>query len=69
MVINMWVYKTIKICALGFKGGYFNIDEFNHQLNKLGAENWELVTSFDTNEQNGKSRDIIAILKKHVEDV
>lgn len=60
----MWEYKVIKLSAIGFKGGYINIGVFNEQLNLYGKEGWELVTSFDTNEDSGKSREVITVFKR-----
>lgn len=61
----MWEYKVIKLSTIGFKGGYINISVFNEQLNLYGKEGWELVTSFDTNEDSGKSREVITVFKRY----
>ena len=38
--------------------------ELDKYMNTLGAEGWELVSAFDTNEAYGASRDVIAIFKR-----
>jgi phosphoribosyl-ATP pyrophosphohydrolase len=52
----------------GYTEGWFvstlNLEEFEKLLNKLGEEGWELITSFDTNRNQGVSHEVIAILKR-----
>jgi hypothetical protein len=45
-------------------GGLFNSQKFNHELNRLGWEGWELVSVFDTNRMNGGTRFVVAVLKR-----
>jgi hypothetical protein len=45
-------------------GGKIDGQKLNNRLNELGAEGWELVSVFDTNMLEGKTRDVIAILKR-----
>ena len=60
-----WEYKTIKTDTEGFLvGGKFDQDSFEQVLNGLGEQGWELVSVFDTNMEGGKSRHVIAILKR-----
>lgn len=60
-----WEYTTFTIGASGwFRGGKLDGQQFKDHLNKLGQENWELVSVFDTNESHGKTRDVIAVLKR-----
>lgn len=61
-----WEYKTLKIDPVGFEGGIVKTDVFERELNRLGSLGWELVSSFDTNQDNGRSREILAIFKKSV---
>jgi hypothetical protein len=58
-----WEYKTLKLEA-GFRGGNLNPEELDQILNELDREGWEVVTSFDANQGNGETRDIIFILKR-----
>lgn len=38
-----WEYKTIKVDATGFAGGKFDQEKFEHLMNDLGRQGWELV--------------------------
>ena len=57
-------YKTIKLATSGFLGGKFDASDLDAELNRLGDQGWELVSSFDTNSVHGQTRDIVAILKR-----
>lgn len=58
-------YLTLKIAATGwFAGGDLDGDALNEKLNELGAVGWELVSVFDTNMMHGRTRDVIAVLKR-----
>jgi hypothetical protein len=60
-----WEYLTVMFAATGFwLGGKLDGKAFNDELNKLGQEGWELVSVFDTNMEPGKTRDVIAVLKR-----
>lgn len=60
-----WEYTTMQVKAKGFfLGGAFDASEFQNELNKLGAEGWELVSVFDTNMVQGQTRDIVAVFKR-----
>jgi hypothetical protein len=60
-----WEYATVMFEASGwFVGGALDGEKLNNRLNELGQEGWELVTVFDTNVQGGRSRDIVAVLKR-----
>lgn len=60
-----WEYTTVMFEASGwFVGGALDGEKFNNRLNQLGEEGWELVSVFDTNAQGGRSRDIVAVLKR-----
>ena len=63
-----WEYKTIKTDTTGFVvGGKFDQNSFEQLLNGLGEQGWELVSVFDTNVEGGKSRHVVAILKRPLE--
>jgi hypothetical protein len=63
-----WEYKTIKVDTTGFvAGGKFDQDSFEQILNGLGERGWELVSAFDTNVEGGKSRHVVAMLKRPIE--
>jgi hypothetical protein len=60
-----WEYRTVMFEASGwFLGGELDGEKFNARLNQLGEEGWELTSVFDTNVQGGRSRDIVAVLKR-----
>jgi len=48
----------------GLLGGKFNVQELTDRLNELGRERWELVAMLDTNMLEGRTRDIVAVLKR-----
>ena len=60
-----WEYKTLEFVTKGFAGGLLDISSFNQILNDYGREGWELVSCFDTNQSQGASRRVIAVLKRH----
>jgi hypothetical protein len=45
-------------------GGKLDAQKLTDRLNQLGEEGWELVSVFDTNMLEGKTRDVFAILKR-----
>jgi len=58
-------YLTIKFATAGFfAGGDLDGDAFNARLNEMGNEGWELVSVFDTNMLHGRTRDVVAVLKR-----
>lgn len=59
-----WEYKTIKTETSGMLGGILDIEEFDLKLNAFGREGWELVSVFDTNQSQGATRFVIAVLKR-----
>ena len=59
-----WEYMTIMLGAGGFFGGSVSGDTLTEKLNELGANGWELVTAFDTNMLQGRTRDVVAVLKR-----
>ncbi len=61
-------YKVLKKDISGgffSGGGIVEVDELQKELDKLGNEGWELVNTFDTNMHEGKSRDVVLILRKN----
>ena len=62
--MNQWEYKTLEFETKGFAGGLLEIDYFNSTLNSYGREGWELVSCFDTNQSQGASRRVIAVMKR-----
>lgn len=64
--MERWEYKTIKFETTGFLGGILDLQTFTDELNDLGRSGWELVSCFDTNQSQGASREVIAVLKRIV---
>ena len=63
-----WEYMTLMLPASGLVlGGKIDGQKFTDRLNKLGGEGWELVSVFDTNMLEGKTRDVIAVLKRRAQ--
>ena len=59
-----WIYKTLKLDTIGFKGGIVQTEVLEKGLNQLGEQGWELVVAFDTAQEDGRSREVLAIFKK-----
>lgn len=59
-----WEYQTLKVLPGGFFGGKVDEDELLAALNRMGSEGWELVSVFDTSYGQGRSREIVLILKR-----
>lgn len=60
-----WEYLTLMLPASGIVlGGKIDAQKFTDRLNQLGSEGWELVSAFDTNMVEGKTRDVVAVLKR-----
>lgn len=63
-----WEYKTIQMDfdsgTFFSQGGHFDSEAFSTALNRLGWEGWELVSIFDTNNVQGATRFVVAVLKR-----
>lgn len=60
-----WEYMTLMLSASGFLlGGKIDVQELTDKLNERGEEGWELVSVFDTTMLEGKTRDVVAVLKR-----
>lgn len=46
------------------RGGLFESEEFNRELNRLGWDGWELVSVFDTTRVEGSTRFVVAVFKR-----
>jgi hypothetical protein len=64
--MDRWEYRTIKVMTKGFTGGILEIQSFDSELNKMGAEGWELISCFDTNQSYGQTREVIAVFKRKI---
>ena len=45
-------------------GGKVDGEKLSGELNRLGRDGWELVSTFDTNMGHGATRDVVLILKR-----
>ncbi|WP_239616803.1 DUF4177 domain-containing protein [Cohnella mopanensis] len=63
--MERWEYKTLKF-KIGSFWGRVKVDEneFETALNAAGDQGWELVSSLDTNEYQGQSKELIVIMKR-----
>ena len=59
-----WEYRTMKVATGGFVGGKLDVTKLDGLMNSLGADGWELVSAFDTNQSYGASRDVVAVFKR-----
>lgn len=62
--MEKWEYKTISIETKGLGEGTPDISNFNMVINQLGNVGWELVSCFTTNQEQGYTRAVIAVLKR-----
>lgn len=63
-----WEYQTVKPGVVGTWGVSFDTDETQNFTNDLGAEGWELVSSFSVNEAAGRSTEVIFIFKRPISE-
>lgn len=59
-----WQYKIRKFGAKGIMGAKFDAGEIETEINEMGRQNWELVSTFDTNRYQGQTQDILFVFKK-----
>ena len=66
--IMKWEYEVLSFEAGGFwsGGGSIEKDELQNSMNELGKEDWELVSIFDTNKNQGETRDVVAVFKREL---
>ena len=60
----IWEYKTVKLGATGLFGGKVDESKLDALMNDLGRNGWELAAAFDTNQDYGATRDVVAIFKR-----
>ncbi len=63
-----WEYQTVKLNVATVWGVKFDVDEVQNFANDLGAEGWELISSFSVNEAAGHSKEIIFIFKRPISE-
>lgn len=62
--MEKWEYTSFKVEAKGFVGGILELEDFNHRLNSLGEQGWELVSCLTTNAGQGYTREVVAVFKR-----
>lgn len=59
-----WEYTTALIEVGGWVSAKVDPAGTSAELNRYGAEGWELVSAFDVNEGHGRSSKIVALFKR-----
>jgi hypothetical protein len=59
-----WEYATVLIDVGGWVSAKVDPDATNTELNRYGAEGWELVNTFGVNEGQGRTSKLVAIFKR-----
>lgn len=62
--MEKYEYHTFIYDTKGFLGGTVDADKFQNELNFLGNEGWELVSSISTAQSYGSSKSIVCIFKR-----
>jgi hypothetical protein len=58
-------YKTLQFEDTSVLGGHLTPRELDKELNELGGQGWELVSSFDIQyRQTGGTRNVVCIFKR-----
>lgn len=65
--MDKFEYYTYKYDTEGWMGGKVDVNQLQTELNRLGEDGWELVTSATTNQGEGYTRSIIMIFKRKLE--
>ncbi len=63
-----WEYQTVTLSVVGTWGVKFDVDEAQNFTNQLGAEGWELISAFAVNEAAGRSKEVVFIFKRPIEE-
>lgn len=62
--MERYEYKTLMYDTKGFWGGLVDENQFQNELNTLGYDGWELVSSISTTQSYGSSKSIVCIFKR-----
>lgn len=62
--MEKYEYKTLYSDAKGIFGGKVDKGTFQMELNELGSQGWELVSTVATAQSYGSTRWVISILKR-----
>ncbi|MBQ6172256.1 MAG: DUF4177 domain-containing protein [Clostridia bacterium] len=61
-------YKAVFYDTKGFFGGRVDENKLTAELNALGREGWEMVSSTTTSQSYGSSVGIVCIFKRKIEE-
>ena len=59
-----WEYKTVQIDVAGWFLPKVEPDAMDAELNRYGAEGWELVSAFDVNRAQGRTSHVVVLFKR-----
>lgn len=65
-----WAYHTFTVepkFQSILKASAIDYQELNRKLNRLGQLGWELVSVMDTNWHEGRTRELVAVMKRPVD--
>ena len=63
--MTKWEYKTIQVpFSKGWGTPQLDRDGVDTILNHLGQDGWEVVSALTTNQENGRSGEVIILLKR-----
>lgn len=62
--MEKYEYKVITYDTKGLLGGSVEVNQLENQLNVLGYDGWELVSSFSTAQSYGSSKSIVCVFKR-----
>jgi len=61
-------YKTLFTDAKGVLGGKVDQRAFENEINQLGSQGWELVSTVAAAQSYGSTRWIISVFKRKIEE-
>jgi hypothetical protein len=59
-----WEYTTALLEVSGWVSTKVDPEAVSAELNRYGAQGWELVSAFDVNDSNGRTSKIVALFKR-----
>ncbi|UCB45577.1 MAG: DUF4177 domain-containing protein [Spirochaetota bacterium] len=62
--MDKWEYRSLTKRIWGWAGVKLDTEEFDDELNELGADGWELVSCFTATGGYGKTREVVAVFKR-----
>lgn len=65
-MMKKFEYKTITMDAEGIFGGKINNEKLEKELNRLGSEGWELVSTVTSSVTYGKTAYIVSVFKREL---